>query len=549
MKIRHEINFICGTFTVSAATGPKARIDLSKFNGALSVYLEVIYTSTSTSNTFRFDSSSGGIISISSPVAASMTLYRVAITGSNLTALQANTTWWQLGVSQASGQTITLKAGRLIIIQDTGVDDLTATEQQYEIGNFETGKVSTSQLPLTAPKYWKYNAANYDGTTTFFADVSYITSGTGTFTIVLQESSATLTAPTWSNKVTIVSAGTSITGTHARSASFTPVDGRMYRITVQNSSTMGTHGVQNAKIIIQQTGTVTLLEEQYLLGNTSFAAGTALQNFLSTWDSTEWDATNTYYHQIEASDNNTSVVEVDTAAGTQLTGSSVSSPDNLGISSLSIFDSDTAGSSGTLASSNGTFLRGQSVVGNGSYIQALAFRLARTGNPVCTITAEIYAATGTHGTNATPTGSALATSASVAGSTIGPPASTFVSLSFSTPYQLQSGVTYIVVLKIVATSNDGSNYISFDVDETLSHGGNMSTSSGGSWSVNSTFDLNFRAYLNVSVTMPSNGNIDTKATTNSGNIYANRLVVAVVKSATTPPPSSFIPRLTLMGAG
>src|SRR3990167_4031418 len=42
-------------------------------------------------------------------------------------------------------------------------------------------------------------------------------------------------------------------------------------------------------VLLGSTDAFTKLEPQYLLANTLFAAGTALQTFLTEWDSTEWD--------------------------------------------------------------------------------------------------------------------------------------------------------------------------------------------------------------------------------------------------------------------
>jgi hypothetical protein len=78
-----------------------------------------------------------------------------------------------------------------------------------------------------------------------------------------------------------------------------------------------------ATIDIDSTATApTLLEPQYLLANTAFSAGTALQTFLTKWDSAEWTTTNVYTHQLETNVS-ANVVELDTAAGTQLTGSPI----------------------------------------------------------------------------------------------------------------------------------------------------------------------------------------------------------------------------------
>jgi hypothetical protein len=77
------------------------------------------------------------------------------------------------------------------------------------------------------------------------------------------------------------------------------------------------NGFNQYFILVGQAG-FTKLEPQYLLANTLFAAGTALQTFLTNFISTEWDAgsgTITYYFQVEAADGSTSDVELWEADG------------------------------------------------------------------------------------------------------------------------------------------------------------------------------------------------------------------------------------------
>jgi hypothetical protein len=104
---------------------------------------------------------------------------------------------------------------------------------------------------------------------------------------------------------------------------------------VEDNSAWGTEAASDLVFQVYSVSTVTvsMLEPQYLLANGLIDAGTALQTFLTKWDSTEWSGvTNTYKHAVDAANGSTSVVELDTAGGTQVTGSSVSSPDNQGIS-------------------------------------------------------------------------------------------------------------------------------------------------------------------------------------------------------------------------
>lgn len=76
------------------------------------------------------------------------------------------------------------------------------------------------------------------------------------------------------------------------------------------------------------SGSITLFQPQYLLAPTKLFTGTALQKYLTSWDATEWSTTNAYIFQAEAADGDTSVIEVDTAAGTQLVNSHISTIDN-----------------------------------------------------------------------------------------------------------------------------------------------------------------------------------------------------------------------------
>jgi hypothetical protein len=137
----------------------------------------------------------------------------------------------------------------------------------------------------------------------------------------------------WTNAAVIVPyAGRTGQAMRVRSQAFVPVTGRNYRIAFKTGDNRTQFEIYNAKIIVQQTSP-TKLEPQYLQANTKLGAGTALQQFLTLWDSNEWNTTNTFIHQVDAANNSTSVVELDTAAGSQITGSVVTSPDNRGVSS------------------------------------------------------------------------------------------------------------------------------------------------------------------------------------------------------------------------
>lgn len=225
--------------------------------------------------------------------------------------------------SITSGKTCDVIAARIIIIDNPTT--LTSSETQIEIGNNETSS-ATSKNPLTNPKYWTYTAANWDGTKTFYAEVTYAgSSSKSSIGYTLQEDDGSF--GTWTDKVTIVSAGSATTATRVRSTSFTPTGGRHYRLAVDgtNLAMSATVSTYNAKVIVDQTQVtgITLLEPQYLLLNTA-NSGTGLQNYPTLYDSTEWSGvTNTYKHAAD-SNNALNVTKLeDTTTTTILTTSAV----------------------------------------------------------------------------------------------------------------------------------------------------------------------------------------------------------------------------------
>ena len=182
---------------------------------------------------------------------------------------------------------------RLIIIQDTSTDPLTASESQFEIGDHETEIFSTTQTPIAYPKYWNYNSGNWDGTITFYAEVVWkAISNKSAVYVYLEEDDGSF--GNWATKETIVDAGTSETVTRTRvQIDPAPTSGRNYRLAFKTVGTKASYGmhIYNAKIIIQQTDAtaITKLEEQYLLLNTGTVTEGQLTDYDGYYDADEWD--------------------------------------------------------------------------------------------------------------------------------------------------------------------------------------------------------------------------------------------------------------------
>jgi len=73
--------------------------------------------------------------------------------------------------NEAFGKGIT--AARVIVIQSA--DPINSTETQIEIGSATTSANNTTSLPLQSPKYWYYDSTKWDGSPTFYAEVTYQT--------------------------------------------------------------------------------------------------------------------------------------------------------------------------------------------------------------------------------------------------------------------------------------------------------------------------------------------------------------------------------------
>jgi len=119
--------------------------------------------------------------------------------------------------------------------------------------------------------------------------------------------------------------------------------------------------------------------------------------------------------------------------------------------------------------------------------------LSKSGSPTGNAYAVLYAVTGTPGTDATPTGSALATSDAFDVSTLdGTPTLTRIQFSGDEIYTLSSTTWYFIVIRY--EGGDASNYILVGDDTSSpSHSGNAAVQavSGDAWTAQNGKDLIF----------------------------------------------------------
>lgn len=258
-----------------------------------------------------------------------------------------------------NGGTFTVDAVRIIVIDSSSSP--TKSETQIEIaGTGGSTYTSTTAIAMTAPKYWTYTAARWDGTKTFDAEVVWRTASTNTATITLQEDNGSFAS--WANIITIVNAASSTTPTRTRTtAHFIPTDGRHYRIAVLSSTTKSTVTIYCAKVVVNQSSNPTKLEPQYLLLNTPDDNTTNQQNYFTLWDDTEWDddaGSTTFYHAMDSDNasNSADLIDEDNS-DTQVTNSSVTGANQQISSALTMpttghqIDTDIDNTTGVVAAS------------------------------------------------------------------------------------------------------------------------------------------------------------------------------------------------------
>lgn len=255
-KIRHELNIIVATVaTQSIDTGTAGgvlhgyvRLDPAQYNGTLTAYLEVVSkngTAGTVSITLRRAGTATDDASIS--LAGSQTVF-----SRNRSTSFTPSTAYTYFIQFSSTSAFVINSAKIILLQDTSTAAITNSETQIEIGNKQQSIAagSTAATALANPKYWYYDSAKWDGTATFYAEVTFKLNSSGPISWRLQEDNGSFAS--WADKVTIVSSSSATAMTRTRSATFTPTTGRNYRLVYVQGGTMTNHDAFNGKIIVVQ---------------------------------------------------------------------------------------------------------------------------------------------------------------------------------------------------------------------------------------------------------------------------------------------------------
>ena len=157
---------------------------------------------------------------------------------------------------------------------------------------------------------------------------------------------------------------------------------------------------------------------------------------------------------------------------------------------MAVVDSYTTAPNATTSFFFGTLGIGQSFTGNGATLNSAVFKMLKVGAPGATLSAKIYAHSGTFGDTSVPTGAALATSASISASGVLTSASD-ITFTFSGGNQitLANGTKYVVAVEASATGDFSNNYAA-QHHSAGAHAGNLSTRAA-SWGFNGAADAYF----------------------------------------------------------
>ena len=365
-----------------------------------------------------------------------------------------------------------------------------------------------------------------------------ITEIKGVVNAILQEDDGAF--GTWTNKVAVIVNGFSTsTGKMASSSSFSPTDGRHYRLVASTTGSGATYSIFNAKIVVDQNtiaGSESLTDSwptsnwvanaqtiNYgFLGGTFTAASGALTK-VEMYLTRQATATGTLWGVIYAATNGTCPIATSSNPGTVLATSTNS------------FDVSTLPTSGSPAVFTFTFGPSPELTLGNCY--ATGFWYANTGSRVMELMTDTAAPTSTSMSVINRNTSTGNFSVSLSNSPImyvyQTPVSPLTKLepqyllantSLNSGTALQNSLT-----KWDSAEWDTGNQLYYHQADAADNSTSIVTinEAGGTLVTDSTVTSPDNMGTSTCMTMPSSGNLDMTATTNNGDVYASRILVRV----------------------
>lgn len=533
-KIRQEINILNSSYTsgtsltyyLNAGSTAAGQLDTSQYNGTVTYYHEVVATNTNASTAYNVSlylSSIGSTGACSIPAnSTSPVLVRTAFTP---TAGTIYTFGHNIQGTAVAGQ-VTVKSARIVIVQEATT--LTSSETQIEIcGTGGSTTTSTVYAAVTNPKYWQYTATNWDGTLTVYFEATFMSGTSKSAASVTLQTSSSITAPSWSDVASAEVTTTQTVATRVRSAAITLTGGNWYRVAFKTASSKSATTIYSAKVVIQSNNLGDTIIGDMTNNSYDIFGGSGTeeqQGFQFTTGSSGYSLSSISFYMnktLSPSDNvyveiaPTSISTAATATSANVAGSSISG--TMGYVNF------TFASPPSLSASTTYYVR---VIRDGARDTSNFYTIA--GDPANPVNRHYVKASGSWGsvaggtiqiktfTTVNPTKLEpqylLANTLFAAGTGL----QTFLTKWDSTEW---SGVTNTYYFQAEAADNSTSDVVLID--------------SGGTTVTNSTLTNVDNAQISSAMTMPSDQNLDVKATTNAGDIAGARILVQTMVQTQT----------------
>ena len=135
----------------------------------------------------------------------------------------------------------------------------------------------------------------------------------------------------------------------------------------------------------------------------------------------------------------------------------------------------------------------QSFTGNGGNLYTIGVKVKKVGSPTFTLTAYLYAHSGTFGTSSVPTGAVLKTSTNTfSESDISSDIQDWIFFTFDGAYTLTAATKYVLVIAITAGSGlSSSAYVAVSCYTGFGHNGNTASFQSSAWAARATYDCKF----------------------------------------------------------
>lgn len=524
--IRQEINILDSNLAApsnaTTTSNEIVQLDTTQYNGATYYFEIVVKTDISTggdSVRLRRNGTSTDDATITIPT---LTTAYTLIRSSSFSPPNGQTEYIVAavnGIVSASN----IKSARIVILQNAAT--LTNTETQIEIGN-ASNTTATTDTALTNPKYWQYTSANWDGTITAYFEGTFLTGTSKSAATMTLQTSTSITAPSWSNVASSAVTTTGTVATRVRSGAITLTAGNWYRAVMKAGNSKSGITVYNAKIIIDQIPSEGVVTNRNSFVSIKGSGGTAEAGGMKfTPSSNRTSSVVILFLFKNASPTDNLTLEVLTGS---ITGTLIATSNTV--------DASTITSGGSLIPF--TFASSISFASGTAYY----FRLSRSGARDTTNFVNWSGQNINGGQYTEDSGVWSSESATnelelyIFGFTKLEPQYLLANTLFAAGTGLQTFLT-----KWDSTEWDDTQggqptfYFQAEAANDSTSDVTLEQADGGGTVTNSTVTNIDNAQISSAMTMPGNENLDTKATTNAGDVAGARILVVYAVNASPPP--------------